>query len=1337
VALVEVVMMDHISKIWNTIIAAFIIVSLASSFVSGGTDTDDANDFFNERLNSTSDDAPATRSDTSSGENFEISSTTPVLMPEIEDVWIQDDWSGGGGQELWDNYSKYNTEKNLDYAQSPGNLLIDKGGTIMAWKQVDDAPVERYHHRMVWAESRGVFYMFGGYQADYTKSNALYEYKPSTGAWKEIEVSGSKPLERVDPALVWDSENNWLWVYGGQGTSLLNDLWVFNPTLNSWTQRTDGPSARSYAVGVCDPGNELLIFYGGYQGDLYNPSPDVFIYNIKTGLWHDKNSFVPRYYHRAVWVPETETMMVIGGVHGYQTGVGWDYAEEMNEYFPGNDTWVNRTGPTGRKNPMVSWDPDGEKIILVGGNNPSVLNETLHYDLATDKWTKIFHGVQASYDPDGAWDTINKNFVVFGGSWYGITHDVFVFSPYTPAYKESGELISSVFDAGNKVNPSTVSFKMVQPQPSGGSSTDVRIQIAATNKGPDQATNFYGPSGTITSYYTTPEGQSIPDSMKGNRYFAYKVNISTDDQLFTPEVDYIKFSYSTYPDKYDFESPVYEITGEKGLPLRYVEWTSNEKSGTAISIFFRQSDTELGLADAPWEQVSKGQTTFEFRAGRFFQYKAELTTTEPSISPELKSIRFVFNRLPDKPTLVLPENEGWVGSKTPSLSWLFNDPDTEDLQSALQVYIAKDQNFNVLVYTSDEVISEESSYQIDLELTDGEYYWKVRTSDNYGSWGPWSEPNLMYVHSKPPSTPRIECYSHPMENVWYNNAQPRFDWSEPKDPAGIDGYSYSIDQSPLNGPPDEVMITNDDYLLKHKMSDFNGFLAKSELLSDGIWYFHLKALNNLGQWSEVATRKVMIDAKAPEIEDFTPELTQIGQQLQFKFGITDNESGVDKAVLYWKYPSDMDYQFDEIQPDQEGFYTYDLTIKSTTDSGLEYYISVVDKSEPVNEVTYPELNTKLVFIVDNQIPVIDEVSGDFEHNPYADLRIIVKPSDNVGISEVRIIFNDEVNGRMMTKASDGSYYYEIKRAELSEMMTISDENALFYKVLVWDYSNNMAMLPEYGNYKITVKEIESDDTKDDSTTVEPQGIPRGMLINIIALVVFVIVVAVVLVVFIKKQSAKMTEDRHKLRMAIADMNEGPVDVQNTAVLFSGGSNKNSPNLAPLEETRQLITKNSELPALPPASTNNSSSASPPKPRTIQGKDQPAVNSRATADTFPFSNTGDENECGLYSDVSAYDNENGPVKDVGNLDKLHLMEEIGKKELETEASQKPKVEIEPGLSISLPTGKSKAFSNARPIGKGTTEAKPGSGFWRPPEATGSWSPPKTTSNLDLSRAKKFR
>jgi hypothetical protein len=687
--------------------------------------------------------------------------------------------------------------------------------------------------------------------------------------------------------------------------------------------------------------------------------------------------------------------------------------------------------------------------------------------------------------------------------------------------------------------------------------------------------------------------------------------------------------------------------------------------------------------------------------------------------------------------LISPENEGWVGTQNPTVSWDFEDPDENDHQAAYQVYAGKDKDFNMLVYTSDRIESSEGTHQIDLDLQDNEYYWKVRTMDNYGSWSPWSEANLMYVHSKAPPAPRIECYTHPMENVWYGNAQPRFDWSEPKDPAGIDGYSYSIDQNPENEPPNEIVITNDDYLLKHQMSDFNGFLAKSEVLQDGIWYFHLKAVNNLGQWSDTETRKLMVDANAPKIDDFSPQITQIGENLKFKFSIIDNESGIDKALIYWKYPSDIDYEFDEMIIGLDGFYTYDHVVKSTTDTELEYYLSVIDRSEPYNEVTYPELNTRLVLVIDDQPPKIDEITGDGEHNPYADLRIVVKPSDNVGISEARIIINDEVNGRKMTEAIDGTFYYEIKRVDLSDMLVASGENSIFYKVLVWDYSNNMAMQPEYGNYNISMKEVESNDPGDDKRVVEQQGIPQGMLMNIIALVVFIVIVAAILVVFIKKQSAKMTEDRHKLRMAIADMNEEPSSGPGTAALFSGGSTQNSPNLAPLEETRQLINQMSDLPALPPGPSDKISSASPPKPRTIQGEEPQAGQTRASADSFPFSKLGETKESGLYSDVAAYDGENGPVKEVQNLDKLHLMEEIGKKELDSDARKKPKVEIEPGLSISLPTGKAKAFGNTRPGAGSTPAPRAGSsGFWKPPSASGSWTPPDQNNKLDLTKAKKI-
>ena len=108
-------------------------------------------------------------------------------------------------------------------------------------------------------------------------------------------------------------------------------------------------------------------------------------------------------------------------------------------------------------------------------------------------------------------------------------------------YITSGYITSSTFDTGSASNFKQVLWNSVtQPVQTGSGS--VKIQIATNN---DNATwNFVGPDGTATTYFTSTD-QNIDVSHNGDRYLRYRLYLSTLDQLFTPTISDISFTYSS------------------------------------------------------------------------------------------------------------------------------------------------------------------------------------------------------------------------------------------------------------------------------------------------------------------------------------------------------------------------------------------------------------------------------------------------------------------------------------------------------------------------------------------------------------------------------------------------------------------------------------------------------------------------------------------------------------------------------------------------------------------------------------------------------------------------
>jgi N-acetylneuraminic acid mutarotase len=529
-------------------------------------------------------------------ENYKIQTSSAISMPEVPDSWNQTDWSGGPGQVVWSDTSKYNSSKKLNYTENE-ELKLDEGSEIPFWSELEFSPAGRARNRVVWNPTKEVFYLYGGESGSSSYSDELYEYNPVTNSWRRIGQNGA-PLPRCSPVMVYDTVNDLLWIHGGnQGWgTLFDELWSYDPQTDQWQKKNPGaaPSARSDHAGAFNPIDESIIIWGGYAGDWENVEHTVYVYNISTNSWWQQRNYTKRYFNDGVWCPKTESVLFYSGANWYRSGSGHTLVDEFNEYFPNNDTWRNRSTVDSRIYPILAWDTEGERVIMHSGQNPSTVNDTYFYDIDTDTWVRTLDMPISRYTYDGDWDDKNNQFVINGGRSGGaLQEETYAFKPKHKAYHESGELTSSVFSPGHRINPKSVTFNYDK---FGGIKNDpIKIQLAGSDTTPEAANKFIGPSGSSFSYFTKEDGQTTPLSLKEKKYLAYKINISTNHLLHTPILNWVKINYYTYPASYNYESSILTLPENTGLPLRLVEWTSDKPQGTAFEIFFRQGQNNLDI----------------------------------------------------------------------------------------------------------------------------------------------------------------------------------------------------------------------------------------------------------------------------------------------------------------------------------------------------------------------------------------------------------------------------------------------------------------------------------------------------------------------------------------------------------------------------------------------------------------------------------------------------------------------------------------------------------------------------------------------------------------------
>ncbi|HLD60733.1 MAG TPA: cohesin domain-containing protein, partial [Patescibacteria group bacterium] len=133
----------------------------------------------------------------------------------------------------------------------------------------------------------------------------------------------------------------------------------------------------------------------------------------------------------------------------------------------------------------------------------------------------------------------------------------------------------------------------------------------------------------------------------------------------------------------------------------------------------------------------------------------------------------------------------------------------------------------------------------------------------------------------PPAGPIVTSETHPDQTQWYPNASAALEWAAETD---VDGYSYIVNGEPVDFPDDIAEGTRTTINYRN--------------LTDGIHYFHIKALKDKG-WGGTTHYALKIDTGAPAkfpIE-IIPDARTTRRQPVFQFSTTDALSGIDHYEL--------------------------------------------------------------------------------------------------------------------------------------------------------------------------------------------------------------------------------------------------------------------------------------------------------------------------------------------------------------------------------------------------------------------------------------------------------
>ncbi len=362
-----------------------------------------------------------------------------------------------------------------------------------------DSPLRNYWHTAVSAEwfdkddnlHRGMITFAGGspdiVPYGWHTNVGIFDFETCT--WENRPFGSTSPWpsnNSVGPSAVWDDFDYQMIVFGGGYSGGTVELWLYNPSTNSWTQK---------------------------------------IRNNPTDPWIT----LPRFSHSAVWDPVYHRMIVFGGTSYCDlNGDGipqWERWNDLWFYYPESNTWEQKT-PNNPTDPWPEkmaaghsavWDAQNNKMIVFGSSS------TWAYDPSNNTWQK-FNGFGELYPVSGrtaVWYEARKQVLVYGGIDPSNGRYNLLYAWYLGYYTDITKAFISPITTFESVSMyDSISWNAVTP---GGS--DIKFQISTSADG-SLWTGFVGPDGKSISYYTS-NSRNIWSGHNGQKFLKYKAFIKS------------------------------------------------------------------------------------------------------------------------------------------------------------------------------------------------------------------------------------------------------------------------------------------------------------------------------------------------------------------------------------------------------------------------------------------------------------------------------------------------------------------------------------------------------------------------------------------------------------------------------------------------------------------------------------------------------------------------------------------------------------------------------------------------------------------------------------------
>jgi N-acetylneuraminic acid mutarotase len=265
----------------------------------------------------------------------------------------------------------------------------------------------------------------------------------------------------------------------GVGAPPFNDLYAYDPVVNSWTLKAPLPAggpARSA------PSAFVLNGMGYICGGNPNYTPylkDLWQYDPSTNTWQQKASLPATAAGRSG--PIAFSAYCLGYVGAGNDNQSPNYASnDFYSYNPATDSWTQRANIPGERRASTSFVVNGVPYAGGGWDGTSYFNDMYTYN-ANDTWTSIpNYGGTAAYTPV-AFTIAGTGYMGTGGIGSGTTSQIWSYTPCVPSSETIQWGASASVDIGHSALSHSLGSRYVVGHSQNGSSIDIQLTKMAHN----------------------------------------------------------------------------------------------------------------------------------------------------------------------------------------------------------------------------------------------------------------------------------------------------------------------------------------------------------------------------------------------------------------------------------------------------------------------------------------------------------------------------------------------------------------------------------------------------------------------------------------------------------------------------------------------------------------------------------------------------------------------------------------------------------------------------------------------------------------------------------------